>query len=171
MVVMGRWGLFLNYERSHAFKSDEKWSTFLIRKELSMSFYCQRLFFFSSISMSISTWDSLLTGKKEVSVLWDPPESMISGQMELKSENIRGWAEPLQHWIVLGIILCCRGLWYILWTSSDLLKRKQDERVKFALSRFLPPLESKQRMLFFPLVRELKYALDPNFLIIFLKFF
>lgn len=31
-VVVGRWWLFLNRERNHAFKTYEKWSTFLIRK-------------------------------------------------------------------------------------------------------------------------------------------
>lgn len=58
-----------------------------------------------------------------------------------------------------------------MWTSSDLLKRKQGEIAGFALGKFLSQSESRQWMLFFSLIGKFKYALDPNLLLISLKLF
>lgn len=52
-------------------------------------FVCFVFVFFCQFNESINL-GFILIGKKEASVLWDPPESRISGQMELKSENTGG---------------------------------------------------------------------------------
>lgn len=161
-VACGRGWLFLNHERNYAFRSYEKWSTFFIRKELSVSFlYCQRLPFANS--MRVWTWDSLLEGEKKRQVCF----GILKSQWEVGRSN---WKEKM-----LGksqVNMASNVRWSRMWpTRSDLLRRKQGEMAKVALSKFLSQPVSKQWVLFFPLVRKFKYALDSNPLILSLKFF
>lgn len=89
--------LFSNCERNHAFRSYEQWSTFLIRKELSISFLTLPKAVFCQINQSMNSGFITWGGGKEADVLWNSQESIVSGQMWLKRESVGD--DPSHHGI------------------------------------------------------------------------
>lgn len=126
-----------------------------IREELSMSFfYCPKLFFSFQFIEHINL-GFIAYRKKGGDMLWILRNPMISGQMELKIENIRGWAELLQHWIVL------------YWEHNQHFMNKfrfaeKETRWKSEICFKQIFVSSRTKQWCIALVRELKYALDPN---------